>query len=493
MIKIKFGKGSVKEATEKDVKADELTDSDIDLLKTLDLKDVELNDLDRAGDYQFMLDSGYIPVERPSTHTKITPKVAKGKGEKPEYSMSALLGAGAFGTVYEATKAGTDRRYAVKITSDPQEFRVRTRIEGIRESLPPEVAQHFVKMEEVKEEIPSADKKVSTYRSPVVNRLIALQLVRPMNSVEQTALFRGTAGLERFIANFKGQDKITDFKSYKASFDSGLRRAPVPELMKFFPRKMFPNTVEARKAFEKFADLLLNDLEEALDKFGEDNYVKIAKNTLKVAEAAEIHELVGLYKFTQIEVVKNLLNTVLSDGDKIKTYSQYFSPKFVPAGDITDILHRDITIMLTSDYLVNHAVIQFRKVSGLDNATPKKSEITMRLDYNDIASTLTGGDRSKFDDENYILNKLEDFDMPEKVRSLMYALLYVAAKHGIYFADMHEKNIMVDPRTGEYMVVDVGMFRMASQLKMLDKGMKENLNKGKLIISVGKSGKNLVG
>ena len=497
MIKIKFGKGSVKEATDKDVKADELTDGDTDLLKGIDLKGLEQKDYERYLDYKFILDNGYIPIEKP-----VLDKPLKSYGpmrgdpdkeeDKKNYRVSAWMGAGAYGKVFEATKAGTDKRYAVKITSDAQEFRVRTRIEEIRDSLPEEVAQHFVKMEEVKME---KNVPVSPF-VPNPKYLIALQLVRPMNTVEKTALFNGTAGLQKFIANsnFRGQEHITNFKFYKESFLNGLKKAPLRDLMDFFPKGMFDKGNTGLKSLESFLHELIPDLEDALDKFGEGAYKEVAKKAIKVARAAEMQELVGLYKFVQLEVVKKLVDSVNID-DKLGEYSKHFSPNFAKKDDpgLGKLLRDKIIKLLTSNYIVQFAVMGFRKVSGIENVQSNKKDLTMKFHYLDLADTLTDGDHTKFDDENYILDKLAEFDMPEKVRSLIYSLLYVAAKHGLYFQDLHENNIMVDPRTGEYVAVDVGLFRMASRLKMLDKGMKESKIGVKLIISLRKNGKKLVG
>jgi hypothetical protein len=46
----------------------------------------------------------------------------------------------------------------------------------------------------------------------------------------------------------------------------------------------------------------------------------------------------------------------------------------------------------------------------------------------------------------------------EKQKSFMLAMKYLAEKHGIYYGDLHQDNVMINPKTGDYVATDIGLF-----------------------------------
>lgn len=50
----------------------------------------------------------------------------------------------------------------------------------------------------------------------------------------------------------------------------------------------------------------------------------------------------------------------------------------------------------------------------------------------------------------------------EKQKSFMLAMKYLAEKHGIHYDDLHEQNVMINPKTGDYVATDIGLFYIAA-------------------------------
>ena len=196
------------------------TEADDDLLGLISKKELAANK-----DYAIILKNGYIPVNRFGVD-----KDAPAKGEH----LTAKLGrSGAFGTAYEATKAGTNKRFAVKLTSDGSELKVRRKLEQLRDKVGNEVSKHIVKVYDIIEakgeparqpgtgtsggELKEADKPFDAGRLQgtvpgrrsaflkdlPMKHMIVMQLVRPMNDFEDKLLYDGMGSLERLLTSYK--------------------------------------------------------------------------------------------------------------------------------------------------------------------------------------------------------------------------------------------------------------------------------------------------
>ena len=48
--------------------------------------------------------------------------------------------------------------------------------------------------------------------------------------------------------------------------------------------------------------------------------------------------------------------------------------------------------------------------------------------------------------------------IPGNVYSFISALVTLAVEHGVQWNDLHPGNVMINPETGDYLAVDVGLF-----------------------------------
>jgi len=71
-------------------------------------------------------------------------------------------------------------------------------------------------------------------------------------------------------------------------------------------------------------------------------------------------------------------------------------------------------------------------------------------------------------------------DVYEEAKSIRAALDELEAKTGLAARDMHDKNVMMRPSTGDIVIVDVGMFKLRSEIKE----NKKNSNKKTLKCSI---------
>ena len=98
-----------------------------------------------------------------------------------------------------------------------------------------------------------------------------------------------------------------------------------------------------------------------------------------------------------------------------------------------------------------------REIAGLSLST--SDGMHMVRNYDNLAQVLAGFD--DMENREIVQKAFISRDMPEGTKSFIGALLYLAHEKGIFFKDLHEANVMVDPKTGDYVAVDIGMFTTA--------------------------------
>jgi len=311
-MKIKIKKNRVKETLNRlaeisagsiglDPKRD-TTLSDDDLLNL-----ISQSDIDKNPHYRYMLENGYIPINRPPVQYAARKK----KDSYDDYDdfndiqpdMSAKIGEGAYGVVYEATKVGTDKRYAVKITDDANEVNIRRKLEAAREKLPESIMAHFVRVQDIVE----LDKEQSKVRNQKPLYLIAMQLVRPMNNFESTALYAGVSALKRMTVDFNLKTILVDKAIFKEVYTSRLNKFNFADDLVFH----FKNSVK-NMAKDKDPDVKLQLANQFNEKLGDDLVARLDDSQLslwknKMAElmaeqpTGDINKLSGIYAAASVE------------------------------------------------------------------------------------------------------------------------------------------------------------------------------------------------
>jgi serine/threonine protein kinase len=478
-MKIKIKKNPVKETLNRlaeisaksiglDPKRD-TTISDDDLLNL-----ISQSDIDKNPHYRYMLENGYIPINRPP------PQYAplKQKDSYDDYDdyddlndirpdMSAKLGEGAYGVVYEATKVGTDKRYAVKITDDANEVVIRRKLEAAREKLPESIMAHFVRVQDIVEL--DKEQRIKSKQKPLY--LIAMQLVRPMNKFESTALFQGVSALTRMTADFNSKYIIKDPKVFKEIFTNRVMKFDFSDdLMIHFTASRTakgkkPTDDERRKFAEmarqfdqKFSDDLLKGLSDSLLGFWRETIT----NLLAGQNVDDLSSYGSLYGYAAVELATELCKEIAKkDG---KRYGLLFKEM-----GLLEALERDGSL---EDYLFDRILnlsSQFEfgmrtewKDFIKNRYGKEQGEFKMKYTYGDFVNTLRAGE-----DKGKIREKFNEIaeKMPEKVKNFMGALMTLALDEGILWRDLHEGNVMIDPQTREYVAVDVGMFSTDSIAK----------------------------
>jgi serine/threonine protein kinase len=431
------------------------TMSDDDLLNLITDKDIQNN-----RGYGFMLRNGYIPVNRPQEDL-----YDDDTGEP--INMSAKLGEGAFGIVYEATKAGTDKRYAVKITDDTNEVRIRKMLEDTREKLPESIMDHFVKVEDI---IEVESKPVSTYGTKK-KFLVAMQLVRPMNKFESTALFQGVSALERMTADFNSKYIIKDKKIFKDLFNNRIMKFSFADdlIFNFSSIRTLKGSKPTDKEKEAFAEKanqldqkLTDDLMKGLDDSMLSFWKEIITRLLTEQNSDDVSSFGALYGYAAVEVAAELCKQIAKkDGKRYELLLKEMG--------LGEALERDGPL---EDYLFDRILnLSSQFELGMRNEWKdfiknrygkEQGEFKMKYTYGDFINTLrVGEDKKKIREKfNEIAQK-----MPEKVKNFMGALMTLALDEGILWRDLHEGNIMIDPQTREYVAVDVGLFSTDSTAK----------------------------
>jgi serine/threonine protein kinase len=436
VIKIKLGKQKLAEAGAGDVNAEKLTDSDRALLKMVSKADIE----DRDVGIKVLLDAGYIPIITGRT----VQVYDRWRGEMEDVEkLSAELGAGVYGKVYEATKAGSDKRYAVKVLGEDQnELQIRQKIEDMRESMPPEVARHFVKMHE-------AVKKVA-FVGPQKERteftLIAMDLVRPLKTVEKSVLYRGLGSLTRLIAEVKLKDNLQDYRVIKKCLLENIAELSDTDAT----IRTFISAIADSKLQDEFIKRFQKDIPAVLEMPGSRNkYNSIVHDIMQTDKD-------GSQRFN--ELLKATLEQFASY--MVSTWMQNFGAnysKFFKNPEAT--LNPETVVKVAKAFSLYSIAIarRVREIAGLSLST--SDGMHMVRNYDNLAQVLAGFD--DMENREIVQKAFISRDMPEGTKSFIGALLYLAHEKGIFFKDLHEANVMVDPKTGDYVAVDIGMFTTA--------------------------------
>jgi serine/threonine protein kinase len=466
-MKIKLKKNRVKETLNRlaeisaksiglDPKRD-TTISDDDLLNL-----ISQSDIDKNPHYRYMLENGYIPINRPP------PQYAplKQKDSYDDYDdlndirpdMSAKLGEGAYGVVYEATKVGTDKRYAVKITDDANEVVIRRKLEAAREKLPESIMTHFVRVQDIVEL--DKEQRIKSKQKPLY--LIAMQLVRPMNNFESTALYYGVSALTRMTVEFNLKTILVDKAIFKEVYTSRLNKFNFADDLVFHFKNSVKNMAKGKdpdltsQLANRFNEKFGNDLVAGLD----DSQLNLWKNKMSELMAeqptGDINKLSGIYASASVEIAKNICKNIA-----VKEAAFYnpllrelgLGELLDASGSLEDFLFNQI-LNLSSQFQFG---IRTELRDFLKNRYGKDGEeYNMTTRYSQFLNNLkVGNDKEKIREKfNQIAQK-----MPEKVKNFMGALMTLALDEGIMWRDLHEGNVMVDPQTREYIAVDVGLFQ----------------------------------
>jgi len=459
-MKIKLKKNRIKETlnrlaeiSAKSVGLDPKRDttlSDDDLLSMISDKDINANP-----GYGFMLRNGYIPVGRDTVD------------EEGDRVFSAKLGEGAFGVVYEATKVGTDKRYAVKITGDTNEVRIRKMLEDAREKLPESIMAHFVRVDDI---IEVESTPVSTYGTKK-KFLIAMQLVRPMNKFESTALFKGVSELTRMTADFNSKYIIKDPKIFKELFNNRIMKFSFADDLIFNfssirASKGSKPTDKEKESFAEKAHQLDQKLSDDLMKGLDDSMLGFWKETMTRLLASQntddLSSYGSLYGYAAVEVVVELCKEIAKkDGKRYELLLKEMGlgEALERDGPLEDYLF-DRIVNLSSQF--EHGMRNEWKDFIKNRYGKEQGEFKMKYAYGDFVNTLKAGE-----DKGKIREKFNEIaeKMPEKVKNFMGALMTLALDEGILWRDLHEGNVMIDPQTREYVAVDVGLFSTDSVLK----------------------------
>lgn len=414
MLKIKFRKGSLSEAGKKP--------SDAWTLAVARLSPKEKGE----SDIKILLEAGYAPVMRFKSHDYFK--------DDPELNyVTALLGEGAFGKVYECVDQ-RGHRVAVKITykyaydeetgrwdkvdDNINEFNIRKRLKDLTDQLPRAVSKHIVKLKDAREiSLPTREK--SAY-------VMALEMMVPMNDTQRKILYSGMSSISP-------------------------ERDPTVMLNKML---QYPNQIYVLvKQYLLEDEAKLENLTDGhtLPKFAEGwDSSKVKKivlghlNNLK-GDVASTANKTADYKDIVDDISDTFADTIIDNiwHDSKLTKDEipvFFDPRAVELKRIsTKAIKQEFFIWL------KYAII---------NAFLTKLEYTNETP--DDEYTFGGW----FSDSRGTISKEDEKSMTKEVRSFVKALIYLVDKYGIKWGDLHAKNVMIHPRTGDYVAVDIGLFSM---------------------------------
>lgn len=405
---------AIQEAVSVGSRKKELTDSDKKLLSFLDEKDLKTNP-----EIKFLLKAGYIPVQQHG---------------------DPLLGEGAYGKVFQATKAGTDKLYAVKVISpNDNELQVRKKIESIRERLPPEISKHFVKCYEIKK-INLADKMLDDN----VAYIVVMQLVRPMSSIEETVLYKGISSLDKFLLTFYVYKKLTDWDIFAPLFQKTLER--------IFDETEDEDAAETSRIStyikEEISKKLLTleqdyaDICSSVEQIAKSDK-KITPNSAKIASIVEKFCRVLVDCVFDDERAAKKLRAVKGIGSREELFDL-----FINKGSIVKKM-----FAVAAD--------QFKKEKNKETfaSRGKQKEFKMTTSFADFITNYlsweVGFDREKI---KQLVDGMQNIS--ENAKSFLKALIYMATQEGIMWKDLHIGNVMVNPQTRDYLAVDIGLFNL---------------------------------
>lgn len=417
MLKIKFGKGSLSEASKKP--------SDAWTLAVDRLSKKEKGERD----IKLLLEAGYAPVMRFKSHEYFK--------DDPELNyITPLLGEGAYGKVYECVDQ-RGHRAAVKITykyaydeemgrwekvdDNVNEFNVRKRLKDLTDQLPRSVSKHIVKLKDAREvNLPTREK--SAY-------IMALEMMAPMNDTERKILYSGLS-------------------SISSDRDPGVM---LNKMIKY-PNQMYVVVKQYLLEDDNKLDYLTDG--HTLPRFAEGwDSLKVKKivlghlNSLKEDVAGTANQSAD-YKKIVDDISEIFADTII---DNIWHDSKLIKDEVPTFFDRRAVeLKRISTKQIKEEFFIwlKYAII---------NAFLTKLEYTNKSPEGEY--TFGGW----FSDSRGNIDKEDEKSMTKDVRSFVKALIYLAEKYKIKWGDLHSKNVMMHPRTRDYVAVDIGLFSMPNK------------------------------
>lgn len=383
-------------------------------------KSITDEDIKNTPGFAEILRMGYVPVMRPNLKTSgpaaewAREMAARVHNSVPanlrnDYipKFNSLLGFGAFGAVFEVVdKRG--KRYAAKIANatdnrNKKEFYIRTNIERIRSSMPPDVSKHFVRLYEVKK------LKLTEHGEFYI---FIMDFVRKMNPTETQVLYEGLGFLKQdliyqkyidhpnqFFIEFEKNNKIPKSKVFKEDEIAALKTFLL-EIMKKNKQKFSRLKYEHGSSYA-FADSIFNEL---------------------------------------------LSDDLYFDKNKHKVLQTFFKPETDLSTGISDIKKwfLDTTIKFIAEKIesMRSGYFKFSDDKNLQNSNSDVSNV------------------SRFSYKNFNKEQFKKLQAPEEVKSFINALLYLKEKYKIGWADLHKDNVMIDIKTGNYIVADLGHFEV---------------------------------
>ena len=121
-----------------------------------------------------LLSMGYIPIIRARTIAI------------DQIAHSSVLGAGVQGTAYQVSKNG--KKFVAKISNDPNEHRVRYKIEKIREKLPKSISKHIVQTYAFDRFVGKEEANRYSGDSYTTRYVFIMEELRPMSDYEKRFL-----------------------------------------------------------------------------------------------------------------------------------------------------------------------------------------------------------------------------------------------------------------------------------------------------------------
>jgi serine/threonine protein kinase len=381
----------------------------------------QLSDEDKQDPHiDALLKVGYVPIQ----------KVTKGTNT----GLSALLGRGAYGQVYEAVdKKG--RRMAVKVFDDPdegeKEAEVRRTIKQRIESISDRdfVKKHLVKFDQmmiVPGETPDDEKYI-----------ISMEILRPMTTTERSSLYKG---MEALSGDY---DPLTlYFKMFK--FYPNLI---VAEIRKYMQRKY------SSEAFKRGLKLIIKPeiSETALNLYILKQISDLKESVLQTIEADK--DINSEWLDVKIKDFADLMADMISDNmvhdarfiqvdnDGTKTSKLFLKYR---SGD-----EQEKALIVLKDYIAD--VIY----KAIENSILRKAGQVSTYNKN-IANYKKFSTDYEFDKKEP--TKQQYAMMDKKVQRFVKAMYRLAKTYKIFWSDLHKSNIMINPQTGDYVASDLGLF-----------------------------------
>lgn len=371
---------------------------------------ISKKDLEKNRDFKALMGLDYVPIMKHDLKT---------------HQFSAFLGAGVFGKVYEVTdkKGG---RWAAKLTwmdsettefeiDKMTEFRVRSKLEEIRDSLPESVSKHIIKVHKIKKV------KYKDEETQMVVFVYIMQLARKMTDIESQVLYSGQNSLmsDLKLKNLILYPNQLYLLAKKAIIENNYFESGNPYILR-----------NKAKELKKFLIGFLPDAVKLSEKQKQEFY-KLS-STRKLKRNKDV-----LYSFISKAVANNIFAHDVIDPETLMSFAR---------PELSSTKER-----------INQNFINFK--TTLINWFQNTIDDSL---FSEIVSITNGDVKFTADFYDFEHDDLVDLKAPEEVKSFISALFYLHDKFGIAWGDLHSGNVMVDPKTGDYLAVDVGLFDITS-------------------------------